>query len=135
MGAREFPTHESTVDQVHATGRLGLPLPRIQMTWLRGDRTPDDAGRYTWFCRYDLIVPIADLDIRNDGHKSGMAVAPLGLTRTGYGRDRTPVEESGRLDTPFRDGAHAKWDAIRLGWPAFVVYGDIAERIDPYSRS
>lgn len=113
---------------------LGLPLPRLQLTWEQLDK-PEDG--YTWICRYELILPLPKFDIRNDGKDGacgegpGYYTAELGGTRTT--REGGP-NRYGKLDTPFRDGSHITWDSVTLGLPAFVVWNDIYRRLDGQSR-
>lgn len=95
---------------------LGLPLPRLQLTWEKLAKRDEDG--YTWMCKYEMLMPLPLHDIRNE-RKWGFYAASLGGTRS----DRSgPPDRWGKLDTPFRDGAHIIWDAIHLGMPAFVVY-------------
>lgn len=114
---------------------LGLPLPRLQLTWEELEKR--DADGYNWICRYELILPLPKYDIRNDGKDGkvgkgpGYYTADLGGTRTT--REGGP-NRYGTLDTPFRDGAHIAWDSVTLNLPAFVVWGDIYRRLDEPSR-
>lgn len=101
---------------------LGLPLPRLQLTWEKLDKPVDG---YNWECKYEMLMPLTKYDIRNDD-RWGFYAAKLGGTRI----DREgPPDRWGKLETPFRDGAHVLWDAIHLGMPAFVVYGDKYRRV------
>lgn len=111
-----------------APDKLGrLPLPRLQLTWEKIDD-------HDWLVRYELIMPVDRYDIRDgedagaDGRKGYIAAKMSGGTKVGRG-SRSPIERDGVLDAPFRDGAHAQWDAITLGIPAFVVYGDTYRRL------
>lgn len=116
-----------------------LPLPRLQLTW---EHVNGDA----WRCNYDLFIPIAKHDIRNNGPAPdyeigagpGYKAARIGQTevisrrgpiKPDY-RDGHPNGET-YLDAPFRDGAHAAWDSFALGIPAFVVYGERVKAIEP----
>lgn len=104
----------------------GLPLPRLQLTW-------EHIGGDEWRVRYELIIPVGRHDIRAEANADssdlkGYITAPLsrGTTVTS---SRNPIERDGVLSAPFRDGAHAQWDSIALGIPAFVVYKDVYRRI------
>lgn len=102
---------------------LGMPLPRLQLTWEKLDKPVDG---YNWVCKYEMLMPLTKYDIRNEPNYWGFYAASLGGTRS----DREgPPDRWGKLEAPFRDGAHALWDAIHLGMPAFVVYGDKYRRI------
>lgn len=98
---------------------LGLPLPRLQLTW---EKLPEPDK---WVCKYEMLMPLPKGDIRNE-RKWGFLAASLGGTKVGSSQG--PVK-LGKLDTPFRDGAHILWDAIHLAMPAFVVYGDMYRRL------
>lgn len=119
-----------------------LPLPRLQLTW-------EHIGGREWRCNYDLLVPVAKYDVRNNGPEPDFEIAAgPGYTKAHFGhttvtRSSGPIKpdyENGKpngetyLDTPFRDGAHAKWDSFALGVPAFVVYEDRVKAIEPQSR-
>ena len=116
-----------------------LPLPRIQLTW-------EHVEGNEWRCNYDLLIPIAKNDIRNNGPAPdyevgggpGYTAARVGQTKvTSMQGPIKPEYENGRctgksyLDAPFRDGAHAAWDSFSLGIPAFVVYEDRVKAIEP----
>jgi hypothetical protein len=61
-------------------------------------------------------------DIRND-EKQGFGVIELGSTSVGGGR--LPWDGELSHATPFRDGAHAHWDAKQFGnLPIYVVAPD-----------
>lgn len=94
-----------------------LPVPRLELRW-----TAIGEPGWTWLARYCLVYR----------HFLGHLVAvPLGETRRGGADGRAPIDRDGRVETPFRDGAHLACDAATLGLPAFAVYGDTATRIEP----
>jgi len=72
-----------------------------------------------YFCRYYLNVPLAKLDIRAEGEDGTHGVKPsiqldMGGTKVGCGREPH--------DTPFRDGAHIRWDSKKLNnLPMFLI--------------
>ena len=116
-----------------------LPLPRLQLTW-------EHAGESEWHCNYDLLIPLAKYDIRNNGPEPDYEVGGgPGYTKARIGQTKVtsihgpikPEYEGGQctgetyLDTPFRDGAHAAWDSFTLGIPAFVVYEERVKAIEP----
>lgn len=88
---------------------LGLPLPRLQLTW---------CGSY---CYYDLLFPCSEFDIRQI-EDTRMAKAELGKTKCER-LDGVPGCETYGTDTPYRDGVHAGQDSKVLSFPAFVVNG------------
>lgn len=104
-----------------------LPLPRLQLTW-EPIKKPRNGSN--WKCRYELLLPVGEHDIRNTKNRGYLT---LRLGGTLVGSERGPVYEDGTLGTPFRDGAHAKWDAEKLGLPAFVVYGDLVRQLTVHS--
>lgn len=90
-----------------------------------------------WNVEYYLRLPLRETDIRRedaDGNKVQDSLkVPLGGTAvTGspdspyHGTDRYGENEVG---TPYRDGAHIKWDARLLHLPAFAVYKDTITEI------
>lgn len=130
MATEQLPDEEEVQEKEPEAPRwteLGLPLPRLQLTWEKLDE-PDEDG-YTWLCRYEIMMPLPKHDIRNE-RQWGCYPASIGGTRTtGAG----PMKW-GKLETPFRDGSHIQWDSINLGMPAFVVYGDNYRRLDRPER-
>lgn len=100
-------------------GRSGAPLPRLQFRWAM-----DPNRSYSWLCYYEFCWELKAEDIRNEwGH--GEARAILGCTRVGS--DDPPWRRSLETATPFRDGAHAKWDAPAFGGPPVYV-------VDPHGN-
>lgn len=118
-----------------------LPLPRLQLTW-------EHLGGREWRCNYDLLVPVAKYDLRNNGPEPKCVIGTgPGYTKANFGHtavtsSQGPIKQDYKngaatgetyLDTPFRDGAHAGWDSFTLGIPAFVVYQDRVRPIEPQS--
>lgn len=91
-----------------------LPIPRLELLWERLD--PPVRG-YTWVIRYDLVK--AHLCDRVER-------IPLGSTMTDCVGPPNQVPYA-----PFRDGAHASFDALHLKLPAYIVYRDIVVVVDP----
>lgn len=92
----------------------GLPVPRLEIRWER-----DDVARsgYQWRANYNLVYR----------HFLGDIIAvPLGRTMVGC---EHPVR-NGKIDTPFRDGAHIRHDAAQLGLPAYSVCENITDVIE-----
>lgn len=108
---------------------LGLATPRLQFRWEK----KDSGDGYNWFCHYELVLRLDTNDIRNphEYKKPGELTLPLGGTRVGKSAEHGPVWPDGRVDTPFRDGAHAQWDSEQLGGlPIFAIYGNSVTPIE-----
>lgn len=109
-----------------------LPAPRLQLRWAEAE--PNELGRQ-WACHYELVLPLGKHDIRRevyneDGEMTGKVselVAPL-KPPTLRGSSSTPCEAKDGTryyDAPYRDGAHAQWDAKALGGlPIYVIGPD-----------
>lgn len=111
-----------------------LPAPRLQLRW---EATGDDQ-RYEWQCHYELVLPLGEYDIRREvyredsdddeevGYVDELVVAMN--TPTLRGGNHTPctsMQGERYYDAPYRDGAHASWDAAVLGnLPIYVVAPD-----------
>ncbi len=106
---------------------MDLPLPRLQLRWERG------ANEHELICHYEFVVRVGKHDCRDDAFKLGFAKASFGTTRStchkpgGY----VPFFPDGTMETPFRDGAHAAWDSHRLGIPAYVIYENHYQLVEP----
>jgi hypothetical protein len=106
-----------------------LPAPRLQLRW---EPFPDPQGRgYNWQCHYELVLPLGKYDIRADVYKGDRLlkkklrelVIPMKEPSV-RGSNGVPCQgQNGEryCDTPFRDGAHALWDAKVLGNPPIFV--------------
>ena len=99
----------------------GLPAPRLQMRWEKGDRFNCD-----WLCHYELVFPLKDIDVRNtDNGKLGFAVVTLGRTEQRSSGNTPPWHHNEVRDRrPYRDGAHSDWDAATFGGLPIYVFGD-----------
>lgn len=112
--------------------------PRLQLRWEKGVAGPNSfmAGQSAWFCHYELVLPLAEHDIRREIWKDGEIVGqqeelviPIkGHTTRGDNGNVPCVDRiNGDLyfDAPFRDGVHSKWDAAILGGlPIYCVAPD-----------
>lgn len=110
-----------------ADGGIGVKFRKayLQLRW-----APDDESS-GWLCHYELVLPLKKWDIRReiwkDGEDTGKRVKELVIPLKGPTRRQgggIPCERrDGSLyyDEPYRDGAHAKWDARRLGIKRIVV--------------
>ena len=101
-----------------------LPAPRIELRWRRTNEI-----KFNWCCDYFLILALKKEDIRVDQSKPN----PLEYwVKIGEGTRVSCVHpvSCGRVDTPFRDGAHAKWDSDQLGRiPIYAVCENIATNV------
>lgn len=100
---------------------LNVKEARLELRW---ERTPDDL-EWPWMCHYELVMPLSDGRVMR---------AKLGGTRRG-GDDRVPIDpRDGTVETPFRDGAHARWDGATLGLKAWAVCGDTKTEVNSETR-
>ena len=102
---------------VKLSGAQTLPVPRLEIVYVQDD--PESWA--SWRTLYRLVYR----------HLLGHCVAiPLGETAIRGGGDAPPIR-SGKIDLPFRDGAHIRTEARTLRLPAFAVCGDVVESIPP----
>ncbi|MDQ1185955.1 hypothetical protein [Agrobacterium larrymoorei] len=108
---------------------------------LRWEAAPDNfsfSGK-NWLCHYELVIPLQRWDRRRedeDGvpHRDELVV-PLNSPCV-RAADREPCRlDDGTywFDTPYRDGAHAYWDAKLLGDPevlCIAIDGTIIRKTD-----
>ena len=101
---------------------LDLPAPRLQLRWQRQPTSDVEwMGEPTWLCRYELIIPLREHDIRRERDDQPKRPFHRALIST--------TKSTGRGDgpdyAPFRDGAHARWDSKALdGLPVYVISTD-----------
>lgn len=105
-----------------------MPCPRIELRWMENDGSKPayPASEYPLVCRYSLVIPLDRLDIRAEGYgdhgetiygaKRELAVE-MGNTFSSGSLERLYDAESDTVREPFRDGAHASWDAPHVGNP------------------
>lgn len=108
-----------------------LPAPRLQLRW-----APSTDSRRQWMCHYELVMPLDKCDIRaeQEGPRGGKRpklkefVVPMKppTCRDGNAAPcQTWPDKKPYYDPPFRDGAHAQWDAALLGdLPIYVIAPD-----------
>lgn len=113
------------------SGASAIPAPRLQLRWELGDE-----ANWEWHCHYELVLPLREHDIRRevwaDGDDTGQRLSELvipmseGYTRRGSSRAPCETDSGGKVfDTPYRDGAHASWDAAQLGGlPTYAIAPD-----------
>ena len=110
---------------VHA---VVMPCPRLEFRWEKeGD------SWYARECVYSLVIPLGELDIRCTDVEGNPRELSLEISRTRVtGGNGDPPIHDGKVDTPFRDGAHAQWDCDALGGhlPIVAVCGDVATTVE-----
>jgi len=109
---------------------VGLPLPRLELRWVKKGKTWDERE-----CVYELVMPLRELDIRREDEncKQVRSVQRIEISRTkvsGGKHDHPPIYD-GVVDAPFRDGAHAQWDAEALNLSVWATCGDVFSRLYP----
>ena len=120
--AEWYRTHSA---RPHGREKANRPAPRLEF-----EHVPDPDW-YRTTCFYWMVIPLKDSDIRRE--RDGKAVfqewyVPLGSTTMTGGRGEPPIYE-GKVNTPFRDGAHAHFDREALGLPSLPIWavcGDVA---------
>lgn len=111
-----------------------MPAPRLELRWT-DEGAPftngtDNFYTYTVVCIYSLVIALGEHDIR--GESEGERGEPLPqrrekaieLGRTFSTNSAINRLKDGWIDTPYRDGAHARWDSEQLGGlPIYAVAG------------
>lgn len=114
---------------VRLAAEASLPAPRLQLRWAEAD---DGDKHYQWHCHYELVLPLREHDIRREvydaegvqtGEVSELVVPLKPPTRRGSGCEPCRAQDgTSYCDAPYRDGAHAGWDAAALGGlPVYVI--------------
>lgn len=103
-----------------------LPAPRLQLRWV-----PSEDSRWRWQCHYELVLPLDKFDVRaeQEGPRGGRRPALTELAvaikppscRNSTATPCLAQDGTRYYDAPFRDGAHAMWDAKVLGNPPIYV--------------
>lgn len=104
-----------------------LPAPRLQLRW-------EKVSEYDYHCHYELVIKLGEFDIRREVYDADgnelkklpleYAIAMKEPTTRNCSAASEPcgVKPFRYADTPYRDGAHAKWDSVQLGGlPIFVI--------------
>jgi hypothetical protein len=119
-----------------------MPAPRLELRWIDLEKPHVDHYEYTVECVYSLVLPLGEFDIRrervaDDGTELPDAPthsAELGRTRSTGNSTKRYWEKEDAIDTPYRDGAHAHWDAKHLGnLPIYAVAAGRAMLVAPRS--
>lgn len=96
-----------------------------------------DPDGYNWACDYDLVLELDELDIRGEVWGDDEEILErrtekrLTLGGCRSSRGRSPHYPEDGIETPYRDGAHIRWDQKRLGLPMFVVCEGVAQELLP----
>lgn len=118
-----------------------LPAPRLQLRWALA--TPEERrfNNFGWACHYELVLPLDKHDVRREvydengdpaGEVSELVVPIKSPSLRGGGGTPCEAQDGSRYyDAPYRDGAHARWDAAVLGNPPIYV---IAPDGTPFKR-
>ena len=88
-----------------------LPLPRLELLWDDLGERGDGEG-YATQIRYDLVYR---------HYRGHIEHVPMGSSRTSARIEK--VTQYGKIDLPYRDGAHILYDMAHLGIPAFAIIG------------
>jgi hypothetical protein len=112
-----------------SVGEGELPLPRLQLSW---ERLEGLEHGFSYVCFYELAIPLQEADIRNEA-KDGKIGGGVGFMRAYIGATMGDLP----LGTPFRAGAHIKWDSESLGGlPMFLIAEDgSVEEIKPITST
>lgn len=97
-----------------------LPVPRLELFY-----SPDKhAGWTDYTVTYRMVYRFFLGDV---------VAVPISQTRISGGHDtaRRPIEFTGKISLPFRDGCHIEHDAKHLNLPAFAVLEELVEPIAP----
>lgn len=107
-----------------------MKCPRLELRWDKVDGNDKE-------CAYNLVIPLTEYDIRredSDGKKvRDCLTVEMGRTQSSGG---SPVIFDGDknnppfIRTPFRDGAHIRWDGKVLNLPIYVVFEDKAQELE-----
>jgi hypothetical protein len=117
-----------------------MRVPRLELRWYAIDKDWATAE-----CEYSLVLPLLANDVRRDSEgehgepiKLDVLTVPIEVTRVSDGGcplDKTQPEGQ-QIASPFRSGAHAKWDAQALkGLPVYVVCEGLAMILEPGSST
>lgn len=100
--------------------------PHLRLRWEKANLTDCD-----WLCHYELVIPLKEHDIRREVYdKKGELIAERFCNVIAMGSPTKRTSNKAPCcdedwDAPFRDGAHAAWDAKHLGGlPVYVIATD-----------
>lgn len=104
-----------------------MPAPRLEMRWVDVEPKAEDGFDWTVECVYSLVLRLGEYDIRRERYDADGNELPKLDTKTieiGRTRSTNYLKRWGqdKIDTPFRDHSHAKWDTEQLGnLPVYAV--------------
>lgn len=124
-----FKRNPATLVDTAVVRKKDVAPTRLQLRWAEDEESP---GRY--ICHYELVLALDQHDIRRERHgpRGGRRpdavcqIVPMGRTSRGANVEPCHMPCDGKLllsyDVPYRDGAHALFDAAKLGGlPVYVV--------------
>ena len=93
---------------------------RLQFRWEPAEDAMNNFGSRNWVCRYELLITLDEHDIRREDENGNKVhdfhVLEIGRTTRGSAFEPCRTESGDYVfDAPYRDGAHAVWDASKLG--------------------
>ena len=103
-----------------------LPYPRLELRWRKPteDELAESDISANMACDYVLVLHKKhNGDARCNTEKGAAKVDVEYVLNTTMRGGGFPLVHNGVVDTPYRDGAHAMWDAEVLDLPAFAIYG------------
>lgn len=115
-----------------------MPAPRLELRWT--DEGAPFRDGYTIACVYSVVIKLGDYDIRKERVDENYEPLPnvpthsaeLGKTLSTGEVGRKWHREQDAIGTPYRDGAHAQWDAKQLGnLPIYAVACGRAMLVEP----
>jgi hypothetical protein len=80
-----------------------------------------------------MVLPLRHLDIRAEDANGKLGVKAvarikMGATKVTSSRALAPIFED-KVDAPFRDEAHAKWDGEVLNLPVYAVCDETSTKL------
>lgn len=113
-----------------------MPAPRLELRWRD---IPRNERGYCVECIYSLVLSLDRYDIRaerydDDGNQLDGKNTELSIEigKTFSDGEAAKRLRGNRIDTPFRDGAHAQWDSKQLGnLPIYAVADGRAMLVEP----
>lgn len=104
-----------------------MPAPRLELRWTDG-LFLGEFSTYSVACIYSLVIALGEHDIRGESEDDKGEPLPQKREKAiELGRTFSTNTAANRLkdrwiDTPYRDGAHARWDSEQLGnLPIYAV--------------
>ena len=112
-----------------------LPYPRLELRWRTPtiDERANSGVNPNWACDYLLVLHKANKgDMRCEGPRGGAGKVDVEvLMETSVMSGPDPFNpKTGEVETPYRNGAHAQWDAMALDIPAYATCGNYASKVE-----